>query len=176
MGNYKFVRWFTYQIFSNMTIYFPDPGILCGWEQLESVIFCPGRTQLIVFTSWFLTAGCGLICLAYLGYHVEPRWPRYWSAYSVGNLALWVGAGMWGPYALIGGNMSFMVGTCWQVRKIDFLHGTPQRFPKVTGFPQNRKCIQWSKGLDCSRLWTSIATSRFAVFKLIVKDGLSMFI
>ena len=30
--------------------------------------------------------GVGLICLAYLGYHVEPRWPRYWSAYSVGTL------------------------------------------------------------------------------------------
>lgn len=34
-----------------------------------------------------LTLCCGLICLAYLGYHVEPRWPRYWSAYSVGALS-----------------------------------------------------------------------------------------
>ena len=31
--------------------------------------------------------------------------------------------------------MSFMVGTCWQVRNIVFLDGTPQRLPKVTGFP-----------------------------------------
>ena len=34
-----------------------------------------------------LTLCVGLICLAYLGYHVEPRWPRYWSAYSVGALS-----------------------------------------------------------------------------------------
>lgn len=29
----------------------------------------------------------GLICLAYLGYHVEPRWLGYWCAYSVGALS-----------------------------------------------------------------------------------------
>ena len=160
---------------------FSTSGNPLWMQQLESDVITRQDTTHTFHGSWLQVAvsfasHIWVITLSHAGRVTgQPILLVTWLE-MLGSLC-WVVAGMWRPHALIGGSMSFTVGTCWQVRKTDFLHGTPQRFPKVTGF---RRVASASNG---QRVWIAVACEPqlqlphlhpFAIFKLIVKDGLSM--
>ena len=149
---------------------FRHPGILCEWQQLESDMITRQDTTHTFHGFWLQVADSfashiWVITLSHAGRVTgQPILLVTWLE-ILGSLC-WVVAGMWHPHALIGGSML----ASWENW---FPSRNSTEVSKGDWFPQSRKCIQWSKGLDCSRLWTSIATSPFAIFKLILKDGLS---